>query len=219
MTSAPLTTLPAKRRAVVHAAVNVFVREGYAGTSVDVIAAEAGVSKQTIYNYYGGKESLFLSVIEVVLEPVAAKFLAAVDETLSDTEDLAAGLARVGRAWCELLSNPDLAALRRLIIGEATRYPQLLRAWQGAGPERTIPKLIGHFRRLTERGVLTAAHPERAARQFTSLMISEVQSSSLFGSAPLPPERIDEIVTAGVQVWLRAYSARDETLKPQVNAL
>src|SRR5882757_5399778 len=127
-------TLPAKRQAVVRAAAQVFVREGYVGASVDVIAADAGVAKQTIYNYYRDKENLFLSVIDAMLQPVAEQFLAVLDEILLDEADLAAGLSRLGREWTTLLAREDLAALRRLIVGEATRYPQLLAAWQNAGP-------------------------------------------------------------------------------------
>ena len=55
---------PAKRSAIVRAALEVFLREGYARASVDAIAATAGVSKRTIYDYYGDKEQLFLSTLQ-----------------------------------------------------------------------------------------------------------------------------------------------------------
>ncbi|QUQ63841.1 TetR/AcrR family transcriptional regulator [Kutzneria sp. CA-103260] len=202
-------TLPAKRQSVVRAAAQVFVREGYVGASVDVIATEAGVSKQTIYNYYRDKENLFLSVIDAMLQPVAERFLAVLDEILLDEADLAAGLVRLGRAWTALLAQEDLAALRRLIVGEATRYPQLLAAWQNAGPGQAQPKLTAHLTRLSGRGVLTVPDPERAANQLTSLLIGEVQTMSLFGAVDVPASRVDDIVTSGVQVFLRAYSAAD----------
>ncbi len=202
-------TLPAKRQSVVRAAAQVFVREGYVGASVDVIAAEAGVAKQTIYNYYRDKENLFLSVIDAMLQPVAEQFLAVLDEILLDEADLAGGLVRLGRAWTALLAREDLAALRRLIVGEATRYPQLLAAWQNAGPGLAQPKLTAHLTRLSSRGVLAVPDPERAANQLTSLLIGEVQTMSLFGAVDVPARRVDDIVTSGVQVFLRAYSAAD----------
>ncbi|AHI01196.1 TetR/AcrR family transcriptional regulator [Kutzneria viridogrisea] len=202
-------TLSAKRRAVVEAAAQVFVREGYVGTSVDVIAAEAGVSKQTIYNYYGDKENLFLTVIETMLEPAAARFLEILDQVLAESDELAAGLTRLGREWVELLSHQELAALRRLIVGEATRYPQLLRAWQNAGPGLAQPKLTGHLARLHEEGVLDVPDPARAASQLTSLLVGELQTLSLFGAVPLTTARVEETVSGAVEVFLRAYAVKN----------
>ncbi|MEU4891485.1 TetR/AcrR family transcriptional regulator [Streptomyces sp. NPDC044780] len=72
----PAGPQPAKRQAIVEAAVAVFLREGYTRASVDVIADEARVSKQTVYNHFGGKERLFIAAVEEERERVAAGFAA-----------------------------------------------------------------------------------------------------------------------------------------------
>ena len=61
-----LTGRPEKRRAILDAARRVFFSNGFAQTSVDTIAAQAGVSKQTIYNHFGDKRALFVAVAEAV---------------------------------------------------------------------------------------------------------------------------------------------------------
>ena len=53
----------AKRVSIIDAAGDIFCREGYAGANIDLIAAEAGVSRQTVYNHHRDKEKLFIAVI------------------------------------------------------------------------------------------------------------------------------------------------------------
>jgi AcrR family transcriptional regulator len=76
-----------KRTAIVAAALRLFLRDGFERTSVDAIAAEAGVSKRTIYNHYGDKESLFLSVIEDTFALMIGGFVELMDKYLSDLPD------------------------------------------------------------------------------------------------------------------------------------
>ena len=68
------TGSPVKRAAITRAALEVFLREGYARASVDAIAASAGVSKRTIYDYYGDKERLFLSTLRDTRDGHVASF-------------------------------------------------------------------------------------------------------------------------------------------------
>ncbi len=61
-----------KRCAIIAAATAVFVRDGYVGASIDTIAEEASVSRQTIYNQIGDKEKLFAEVVRGIVEQSAA---------------------------------------------------------------------------------------------------------------------------------------------------
>ncbi|MER6144764.1 TetR/AcrR family transcriptional regulator [Streptomyces sparsogenes] len=79
---------PAKRQAILEAAVAVFLREGYTRASVDVIADEARVSKQTVYNHFGDKQRLFLAAVEGERERVAADFTPDPDSDLDLDPDL-----------------------------------------------------------------------------------------------------------------------------------
>src|SRR3954467_430326 len=90
---------PAKRAAIVHAALDTFVREGYARASVDAIAAAAGVSKRTIYDYYGDKQTLFVSTLHETMAGHAAEIQDLLVRTLGDVTDLEAALNRFGVAF------------------------------------------------------------------------------------------------------------------------
>jgi AcrR family transcriptional regulator len=92
---------PAKRDAIVAAAQEVFLREGYTRTSMDVVSEAAGVSKRTVYNHFPDKRTLFLAVIEDTVAPVLDAFIRMVDRHLTtvDEEGLRATLIDFGRDW------------------------------------------------------------------------------------------------------------------------
>ena len=53
-----------KRQAILDAATDVFLRDGYLGTNMDEIAALSEVSKQTVYKHFASKEALFIEIVE-----------------------------------------------------------------------------------------------------------------------------------------------------------
>lgn len=133
---------PAKRAAIVRAALDTFVQDGYARASVDAIAKAAGVSKRTIYDYYGGKERLFLSAVEDTMAAHTVSFQDLLDRTLkssvADETELEAALTAFGRTFAtEVASSDERAAVMRLMIAEAPHFPALLRM-----PPRTAPSSV-----------------------------------------------------------------------------
>lgn len=86
-----------KRQAVVRAARDLFLREGF-GVGMDAIAAEAGVSKVTVYNHFGSKEALFTAVVAGALdEPLHGDADGPDLSRLADAEDLRAALTEAGQ--------------------------------------------------------------------------------------------------------------------------
>ncbi|MEU5270838.1 TetR/AcrR family transcriptional regulator [Streptomyces hygroscopicus] len=196
---------PKKRAAIARAAFELFVAQGVAGTSVDAVAAEAGVSKRTVYDYYGSKERLFLSVIEDAEEAYAEQFAEILDRTLGEVDDIEAALVRFG---CELgttvARSVGRAAAIRLVITEAPHFPVLLDRWRGPGVEqRALAERLGA---LAERGVLAVPDPVEAAAHFGALVTSSVNHRSLFGVVPVGDAEIERIVVSGVRAFLRAYA-------------
>jgi TetR/AcrR family transcriptional repressor of mexJK operon len=202
----PSGGLLTKRTAIIEAATATLLREGYERATVDGVAAAAGVSKQTVYNHFGDKERLFQATIDAVQAAAAAEVQAFLDELLGDG-DLRAVLLEVGRRWLPLLLRPDLSALRRLVIFEVERHPELREAWQRGGPRQLRSRLADHLARRALRGELAIDDPDRAAGHLMALVSGEAQERSRFGTVPLPAAEMDEIVTAGVTVFLRAYGA------------
>ncbi|WP_433040648.1 TetR/AcrR family transcriptional regulator [Dactylosporangium sp. CS-033363] len=197
----------AKRAAIVRAALDVFVREGYARAGMDAIAEAAGVSKRTIYDYYGGKERLFLETLEATQEAHTAAFEALLAGTVESDADLAGALTAFGRAFArEVARSPQRAALLRLMIAEAPHFPQLLdRAGAAGAVQRALAdRLAG----LAARGLLDIADPMEAAEVLGLLVTGRVHARSWYGAVPLDDAEIDRLATAGVQVFLRAYARR-----------
>ncbi|MFB9837353.1 TetR/AcrR family transcriptional regulator [Actinoallomurus acaciae] len=198
---------PAKRAAIIRAALEVFVREGYARASVDAIAEAAGVSKRTIYDYYGGKERLFLSAVHETAAEQAAAFGDLLDRTLGEVTDVEAALTAFGRAFAtEIARSAERAAVMRLMIAEASHFPDLIHA---APQDRPVQRtLAGRLAELGEQGLLEVPDPLQAAEFLGLLVTGPVNARSWYGTVRLDQEEVDRLATAGVRVFLRAYGRK-----------
>ena len=198
---------PRKRDLIRKAALAVFLQHGYAGTSIDLILDASGVSRQTLYNHFGGKEELFLAVIGAMLDDLLGELAEHVDEfALGDTEDLAGDLIGLGVAWVELMLQPDFVALRRLVIGEAANFPQLAKVWQERGPRRLHDRLLRAFGRLAGRGLLDLADPVVTTELFAhSVTMLPGHFAMLQADIAPDKETTDRYVTAAVQMFLARY--------------
>ena len=136
-----------KGEAIAAAALRLFLRDGYERTSVDTIAAEAGVSKRTIYNRYGDKENLFLSVLRETYAAMLTTFRAIADKHLGEVTDVEQDLTAFARETAHTVTTaPDRIALVRLILAEAPYFPALITA--EAGPLTMRGLVTGHLARL-----------------------------------------------------------------------
>jgi AcrR family transcriptional regulator len=188
------------------AARRVFFSNGFVETSVDTIAAEAGVSKQTIYNHFGDKRALFLAVIAAVQAEATAQ--GTTPSIVAETEDLEAGLRQLARVMIEAALVRDIVALRRIVIAERARDPELLEAF--AKPRSAFDQLfVEGIKERVRLGVLDIDDPAVATRQFLTLTVQETLMRSELGTRELAPDEIEQIVNDGVQLWLRAYRVRD----------
>jgi TetR/AcrR family transcriptional repressor of mexJK operon len=198
---------PAKRERIVAAATAVFLRHGYADTTIEAIAAEAGTSKQTIYNHFDGKEQLFSAAIHAVQERGTAESAAAFAAHFAETGDLDHDLRLAFRLITQLISRGEVAAFRRLVIAEQLRHPELMDEWTQPRPgfEQAFAGEVG---RQAALGTIEVDDPVRAARQLTTLVFTEAVSRSRYGLRPLSDAEIGVIVDEGVDLWLRAYRTR-----------
>ena len=195
-----------KRRAIMEAATAVFLGNGYLGASMDEIATRAAVSKQTVYKHFADKERLFTEIIGGTIDKVGEPFHAEV-LTLGDSDDLEAELGMVARRLIAAVMAPDVLALRRLVIAEADRFPQLGRTYYERGPERTAAALAPHLRRLAERGLLRLDDPLAAAHQLNWLITSvPLNQVMLCGKAVrFTAAELEGFADAGVRLFLAGY--------------
>jgi len=103
--------------------------------------------------------------------------------------------------------EPRLLQLRRLVIGEAGRFPQLGRLFYERGPGRTIDALATMFEQLTSRGVLEFDDPRLAAAQFNWLVMSiPLNQAMLLGEdEPATAADLKRYADTGVRTFLAAY--------------
>ncbi len=211
-TGVPSPALPlyghcAKRQSIIEAAETVFARDGFAAASIDTIAGAAGVARQTIYNHYRDKETLFAAVVEAMVERANATLYKMVASFPDQPADLAADLAAFSeRLIRNGLCNRDCSLLRRLVEAEGERHPELFAAWRSHGPGKIAVLIGARLQSLALAGHLAIDDPERAARQLIALVHADIQNAAEAGAMPTDRE-IKAAATAGVATFLRAYGA------------
>lgn len=204
----PPRTHAAKRVSILEAATDVFCREGYAGANIDMIAAEAGVSRQTVYNHHGDKEKLFVAVVRALTERANAGIFATLATFPDQPHDLEAELVEFAvRLNRNCLCNTDGKHLRKLIEAEGRRYPELFAAWREDGPSKTWAALAARFARLAHSGHLDLDDPDIAARQFLALIDADLKISMLLGDQP-DEAAVRQAARNAVHTFLRAYGKR-----------
>ncbi len=113
-----------KRAAILDAAQEAFLRDGYEGTTMEGIAAGAGVSIMTLYRHAAGKDDLFAAVIARACHPADQAERARIDDSRQTSlEDM---LVFVGLMFQERLASPTTTALFRAVMAETIRYPHLV---------------------------------------------------------------------------------------------
>lgn len=197
-----------KRRAILDAARAEFLRSGFAGTSMDAVAAAAGVSKQTIYKQFDDKERLFTDIVSGDIEEAEQRTRALVD-ALPQSEDVERDLRDLARRHVSDVLQPHLVQLRRLVIAEADRFPGLARTWYARGPERAATTLAERFSELAARGHLRMDDPLLAAQHFNWLVLSIPLNQAMFRAtdAQFTPSQLQRFADEGVRVFLAAYGS------------
>lgn len=201
-----MTISERKREAIAQAALTLFASDGYERTSIDAIAAEAGVSKRTVYSHYGDKENLFLSVVRDTYEGMLARIAEIVDRTVWDGDLRVALTSCVTEITRSIVRAPDRSTLARLLMAEAPHFPALIDLLH---THEITPLLTTPLARLAAVGRLAAADPAQAAEHLSALTFGQVNNRSLMGTVPLTEDETTRLLVGGVQAFIRAYRAAD----------
>lgn len=194
---------PTKRGQVIAAAEALFLQNGYAGTSMDAIAGEAGVIKQTVYRYFPGKQELFGAVIEEVSARVFGTDLG----PLPGEGEIRSTLTGFSRRFVRLHADPAAVSLYRVVVGEAHRFPELARAFLTNGPEMFTARVAGYLTERARAGDIAPADCERAAGYFLTMLLASFQLGLSLGARPAPDDaEIEHTVHEVVDLFLRAVS-------------
>jgi TetR/AcrR family transcriptional repressor of mexJK operon len=197
-----------KRRAIMEAATALFLRNGYQGTSMDEIAAVAAVSKQTVYKNFADKERLFSDII-LGISGSSDEIIQDMTRALDGTDDLGRELTDLARRYIAAVMAPHVLRLRRLVIAEAGRFPDLARSYYQRAPARALDMLASAFTDLAGRSLLKLDDPLLAAGHFAYLILSIPQDRAMFCVADrFTAAELEQFADAGVRVFLAAYAAR-----------
>lgn len=198
-----------KHRAILEAASAVFLSHGYLGTNMDLIAAEAHTSKQTVYKHFGSKESLFVEIVTSITD-AAGDQVHRERPGLPDDVDVDQLLREYGERQLITVLDPQVLQLRRVVIGEAGRFPELARVLYERGPRRAINELTQLFHTLRDRELIELDDPAVAAERFNWLIMSEpLNRAMLLGDEAIPSRaRLRRHVADTVRFFLAAYPVR-----------
>jgi AcrR family transcriptional regulator len=146
----------ARPQEILSAALSVFVERGYAATRLDDVARRAGVTKGTLYLYFPNKEELFKAVIRGTLVPEVIRITAAADKpSPTSIDDLIADFER--------LAESPIGAIPKLVLSEATNFPEIARFYLDEVVARGLNAIRAMLRRGVDAGAFRAIDPEYAA--------------------------------------------------------
>ena len=194
---------PERVRRILEAARSHFHAHGLERANLDAIAADAGVSKMTIYSNFGSKEGLF----EAVVRERTDRVMGGGDgvEALDPKEPRKALLA-IGEQFLLLTREPDTLGKFRSVYGAAATQPEACRAFYRQGADRLTEDLAAYLRRADAAGTLKIRHPRQAADLFLSMFLGDGHIRGLL-LLDMPDDRENKaLLREAVRVFMAGYA-------------
>ena len=174
----------ARRSALLEAAREVFLEQGYEGASIEEIVRRVGGSKASLYAYFGSKQGLFWEVVGDATE----QFLTELALPTQADAELEKTLNTIGLRFLRGFLDPAGCRMFRTLIAESQRFPELAQRFFERGPQR-VRQVLGNYLRLQqEAGRLDCADPEMAASQFLELVKGPPHARVMLSVEPFPPD-------------------------------
>ena len=155
-----------KRDAIILAARALFLERGFAGTSMECLAAAANGSKATLYSHFADKSTLYRAIIE---GKVTDYRLADFSEHLCG--DMARDLEYIAMSMQNLIFDDEAVSMLRMVISEARHQSLIVKVFDEAGPKQVFGRIADYFMACKERGEKGLGCPHAEAKLFTDLVI------------------------------------------------
>jgi TetR/AcrR family transcriptional regulator, mexJK operon transcriptional repressor len=190
------------RERILQVATELFLEEGYGSTSIESVAARAGVSKRTIYDRFDGKAALFAAVVHRIIDairpPPSVPLLAGAS--------LPEILRRLGGLILQATLSPQAIALHRLVTGESSRFPELASAVENDGGQAEATALIaGLLSRELPKLKLSPQDQVFAAQQFIYMVVTLPQRRAIGFGTPMTAAELDAWAQKVVILFLEGY--------------
>jgi AcrR family transcriptional regulator len=195
-----------KRDAIVQAAAEIFMEQGFEPVSMDEVARLAGVSKATIYSHFENKQALFGGIVTGRCQAM----IPVIEAAALGEQAPAEALRTIGRQFLDLLMSKGPLSLYRIVLSEAGRFPELGRSFYESGPDKVAAALADYLARQHALGVLDVPRPRVSAEQFFGMVLGQIHVRLLLGisdAAPGDAER-EQIVELAVRTFLTGVARR-----------
>lgn len=165
-----------KRKQILKSAGELFLTSGFSGCSMEMVAKQSNVSKQTVYSHFNNKEALFLAVIEdkCAVYQLDDRHLQIADFSLRQV------LRERGLQIVKLLHDDQVIAIYRVIIGEVNSNPRVAELFYQAGPKHSLEYLSKCFLKFSEQ-LLTEKFAYKCATTFFAMLKSGFHIKSILG--------------------------------------
>jgi TetR/AcrR family transcriptional regulator, mexJK operon transcriptional repressor len=208
-----------KRKALLIAATELFLDKGYDNTSMDEVAAKAAVSKPTVYKYFSDKERLFAEIVRSTTGEID-NLMRAVAGSLTGDRSVESDLLVLARHFITALMQPRVLRLRRLVMANADRFPEVGRSWYEQGFERVLVTLATRFEGLASSNLLHVTDPLLAANHFVGLLLWIPINKAMFtGDHHSSPHELERLAAAAVRAFLAGYGPSDRTAAKSEQAI
>lgn len=189
---------------ILAAATSLFLTEGYGSTSIEAVAAAAGISKRTFYHRFNDKAALFAAVVHRIIGEIRppADVPLLVGATLQEI------MHRLAALLLQAALSPQAAALHRLVTAESVRFPNLARAVYGDWVEQATALIHDLLARELKDARLTEDLLIFAAEQFLHMIVTLPQRRIMGLAVPLTAKEIDSWADRSVNLFLNGCRGR-----------
>jgi TetR/AcrR family transcriptional repressor of mexJK operon len=197
---------PAKHDDIVAAASRLFMEKGYELTSMEAVARLAGVSKLTVYSHFKDKNDLFRAIIRTRCDTIIMPSSFAGFSAVPPQE----GLLRVATQLMGVIYSEESLRLKRTIMSEVKRHPEMADIFYDAGPRPVRAALADLLRAYAMQGQLIISDADIATEHFCSLIKGERYMSVLIMLEPSPQgDALKAQMQSAVTCFLNAYAPRE----------
>lgn len=191
-----------KRKQILDAATLLFTEQGYSSTSMDLIAKNAGVSKQTVYSHFGNKDELFSAAIKQKCDSYQMTDISA--DNATEPKDILFVLAK---KFLAMLTSKEAVAVHKICSYESKSYPQISELFYKEGPERIVLEVAQLMTEFHQKKQLNILMPKYAAMQFLNMTKGEYWMRVEFNTKKqLSEEEVDQYLHATIAMFIRGYA-------------
>lgn len=189
----------ARPQELLAAALDLFVERGYAATRLDDVAAQAGVSKGTLYLYFANKEDLFKAVVRENVVPVIGEAESIIDGHEGSSAEL---FREIILGWWERIGNTKLSGITKLMMAESGNFPEVAQFYHDEVMSRGNAMIMRMLERGVRRGEFRPIDMQQANHVICAPMIMLMMWKHSFGACQVEPISPDAYLESFIDLFL-----------------